>query len=462
MHSIIGWPPNIYDEQKKQFWIFKRDPRAYMQDKSRGLKIIKDRCLVQNDVILVPRDIVNIQDIERTIDTIFPLRALTFPFCSYDIVPLENSIFERIIRSESIIRLSGIKQLSYLTGFEYDSDTGVEVVNTTYLETGYTSFAHTRMQHSLMVSLLMSYLLRDLSRYDYVNGVLAGAFHDIATPAGGEATAQISDEFDEEKNFNYVFHLFENVDEWKREYPEFDILYIASIIQNNGLVGNILDICDKIAYVALDCYHFAYAGDSPIRDFALKNPLFCDVMLNVRITPDRQNVYFEDRIALFYFLYARALEFEALLKKPSRKVNEYYIRSLIKKLLLNKIVSKRDLLTNSDEYLLKIIMDYFGEDVKLLIDKKDFLQVVVCSFSEIDCIIKECETNGWTFLGKEKLQGFNPNIDFLVKDIKGDIIPFKDAEPELAKFLDNMAYTINNYGLYFRTNKPQQIKYIEV
>jgi hypothetical protein len=462
LRDTLGWPPNIDRSAEEQFWEFFKNPEYYLNNHRQVIEdFIKEKCIPLKDTMLVPRDIVEPAGFRDLVDFCF---FINFPFCSYNIWPFDEGIFEDIWhRSPSIRRLSGIKQLSYLTGFVYDDEIQLEVVDITYMTTGYTVFVHTRAEHSLLVSLLMSLMLDGFSRYDYINGVLAGAFHDIATPAGGEATAGISDEFDEEENFLEVFHLFENEQDWEDRYPEFDLSYIAEIIRNKGLVGQILDYCDKIAYVILDIYH--YANTSPnnfIRRIVKKHPLFGDILWDLKIDREKGIVYFDNPSRLFNFLELRALEFEDLLKRPSRKLNEWYVRNIIQNLLKKKVITREDLLTKDDDFINYVIMEYYGEMLRDMWNKEDFLKAIVCQKDEVDNKISECKAKGWHLLGKERIKGFKPDTHILVKDSNGNIIPFSQAEPQRTAHIKSLSCDTNTIALYFRTHKPQETKYIDI
>lgn len=462
MREVLGWPPNIDRSAEEQFWDFARDPHNYLNcHQDRIASFIKDRCFPLKDVMLVPRDTVEPFGFRDMVNFSF---FMNFPFCSYNIWPLDEGIFEDIwFSSPSIRRLSGIKQLSYLTGFVYDDEIKVKVVDITYITTGYTVFVHTRAEHSLLVSLLMALMLDGFSKYDYINGVLAGAFHDIATPAGGEATAGISDEFDEEENFLEVFHIFEDEQKWKDKYPEFDLTYIAEIIKNKGLLGQILDYCDKIAYVILDIYH--YANTSPnnfIRRLVKKHPLFGDVLWDLKIDKEKKIIYFDNPSNLFYFLELRALEFEDLLKRPSRKLNEWYVRNIIKRLLEEGVISRQDLLTKDDEFINYVIMEYFGEMLRDLWNAEDFLKAVICKPEDVEDKVKECEGKGWYLLGQESIKGFKPDTHIMVKDSNGNIVPFKQAEPQRASHIEALSSDTKTIALYFRTHKPEKTTYIDI
>ncbi|NTU69577.1 hypothetical protein HGB13_01965 [bacterium] len=462
MRETLGWPPNIDKSADEQFWEFIKDPDEFIKNNGKNIEaFVRNRCFILKDAMLVPRDTMEPFGFRDAIDFCF---FMNFPFCSYNIWPLDDGIFEDIwFNSPAIRRLTGIKQLSYLTGFVYDDEIQQEVIDISYMTTGYTAFTHTRAEHSLLVSLLMSLMLDGFGRYDYINGVLAGAFHDIATPAGGEATAGVSDEFDEEENFKEVFYLFEDEEKWKDKYPEFDIEYISRIIKNEGLVGKILDMCDKLAYVILDVYH--YANTSPnnfIRRFAKRYPLFGDIIWNLKIDREREIVYFDDPSALFYFLEVRAYEFEDLLKRPSRKLNEWYVRSIVKKLLKAKKITRHDLLTKDDEFINYAILEYYGELLNCLWNKEDFLKAVICNPEEVDTTISNCLGKGWQLMGQERIRGFKPDTDILVKDSKGNIVPFRQAEKQKAAHIEAIAQDTGTIALYFRTHTPQETTFIDI
>lgn len=441
--DAIGWPPNLKKSIDRQLKKFRKNP--WMNLDLETEEFMEKDLIKIKDMSLVPR--YKAWPIGLMNQLNFPF-FIPFFFSSFDLIPEEDSIYDDIHCAPSIIRLSEIHQLSYLTEYDYTIP-GPSIPLTVCAGT----FAHRREQHSLMVALIMGFLLQDFPREDYVNGVLAGGLHDIATPAGGEATIGISKDFCEEKNFLEVFHIFEDEKWWKRRYPEFDLQKIASIVRNEGLLGKMLDIADILAYVPIDCFHHANADCNILRYYLTHYHSFCDIMWDIRITPDRDNIYFENSKDLGIFLQARILEFKELLKNPNRRAGELYIRNLIKKGLELKVLTRDELLRKDDSYVTEKLKEAFGEDITDISEAIGNYRTIKCPADELELELTMLKKGGYEIIGHENLTSVKTNAHYLVLDPylgKKRIITFKEARPSTSLELEDISQSIEGTAIYYK------------
>lgn len=154
----------------------------------------------------------------------------------------ENDIYEKAFQNFPMERLHEIKALSFL------SCIGLDLKHTVFLE-----YPHTRLDHSFTVAIVMEKILRQNGFEDAeINvGIIAGLIHDIATPACGDATKKIDPEALDEEKF-----WWKTIGEKGQEFIT-DELGIAKetvddIIKNKSLLGQVLDIADRITYTMKD------------------------------------------------------------------------------------------------------------------------------------------------------------------------------------------------------------------
>lgn len=167
-----------------------------------------------------------------------------------------DGFIDRAVERLGLRRLVMVRQLSYL------SDPITTAVGPTSLQGLAT---HNRLAHSvnvaLFVTLIASRYLKQRKRgYQLTLRLLqaiqiAALIHDIMTPAGGDGIKAIDPEgLDEDVRLveflarPYVRQFLEEVG--------IDPALILAILHHQGVLGQLLDLCDKIAYVAtdLECY----------------------------------------------------------------------------------------------------------------------------------------------------------------------------------------------------------------
>lgn len=155
-------------------------------------------------------------------------------------------------------RLAGIRQLSYL----------VEPMRIARENGGMTTppyFTHTRLEHVFDVAAIMTLMLEnqhDISREEKNLARVAALTHDAFMPAGGELIKYVDEErFDENAHYPKLFRR----NGWRLFADTYGLNEerLAETILNNGWTGVLLDLADKLAYVARDADTIFATADLP-------------------------------------------------------------------------------------------------------------------------------------------------------------------------------------------------------
>lgn len=281
----------------------------------------------------------------------------------------EGGIFRELYLSEALSRLAGIKQLEYL--ISPFSKEGTEESLQPHLFYLHPYFHHTRRDHSILTAVLMKKVLAraGFSEKERAAPVLTAACHDIAMPAGGDATKRIDPEnLDEEKNFRWVMEQDGLAEKWKKQFG-FDVSMASEWVQNKHLIGKLLDVLDKISYTAVDCYHIGRLGQqteskSKIVSLCNQYPLIMDVWQDIQFTTDKTNFGFSDPGRLFQFLLLRVHEHKETLFNPDSLTLSYFFKQKTQLLYEKGIITKEQLLTKGDEWLLSELNKHYPEEIK--------------------------------------------------------------------------------------------------
>lgn len=228
-----------------------------------------------------------------------------------------------------------------------------------------------KRDHSILTAALMEVILarNGFSKNERDAAVLTAACHDIAMPAGGNLTQEIDyKNLNKEENFSLAMERSGLIEKWNKQFG-FDILLASDWVKNKHLIGKLLDVLDKISYVALDCYHIRKLSQqqkikSQIHSICACHPLIMDVWQDIQFLPDKTNFGFSNPDKLFNFLLLRAHTFKEVFKNPDSKTLEYFLAQKSKLLYEKGIVTKEQLLTNDDQWLMSILNKYYFEEIK--------------------------------------------------------------------------------------------------
>ncbi|MDD5145660.1 MAG: HD domain-containing protein [Candidatus Pacebacteria bacterium] len=364
------------------------------------------------NVYLVPRDrYMEVVDEFGDIVAVGNLDKAMFPFSSYDFYAdiLEEKYFQELL-SQAFYRLGEISQLGYLVPPRpEDWDPNISI--SYYVP----AFPHTRWAHSRLVAFLMEAVLAShgFMEKERLPIILTAAYHDIAIPAGGDSIKRVNmEELDEENNFEWVLNHYGLVEEWSKEYG-FDIQVAKQWVKNQGLFGRLLDVIDKMAYTALDCYYVGVDRPCNVRTFGLKNPLIMDVWQDIKIKEDRSDLAFTNPDRLFNFLLFRAYEHTDLLMNPYSRALDFFLTKLVQPLYEKGIVTREQLLTQDDMWLKDVLrVSYPKRNASIIIEPE---LISWKKFDDREQFEKFCSENKEAD-HTEYIKGFNLGLDFKVYD----------------------------------------------
>ena len=277
---------------------------------------------------------------------------LRVPFTGLGYLVSDRGFTRDVVEAFGLFRLHNIRQLGYL----HDPATGPEED----LRVGF-NFSHTRYEHVLNVSAIATLIAANirLPREEVRHLRAAALTHDTLTPAGGDTVKLVDREaFDEDLHYPEVFERHRQGWEVLRRKYGLRAAKLTAIVQNQGPLGRILDMADKLAYVARDAdmylarYHPA-PGYIPPRGFgaAMKltrsDPLICGWWDSVRLVEG--NLAITDTERLVKFLKLRAYLFRDLYYNPSARFMEHAIVSVMVRHMYRKgELSRDDLLRMTD------------------------------------------------------------------------------------------------------------------
>ncbi|OGH05187.1 MAG: hypothetical protein A2W22_05985 [Candidatus Levybacteria bacterium RBG_16_35_11] len=368
----------------------------------------------------------------------------------------DTSIYEEAHGSLPLMRLHHIRSLSFL------SYLGKNRESLYYI----TPANHTRYDHSLVVAMVSEEILKQncFPQEEINKGILAGLVHDIATPAHGDATKKTDPRNLDEENF------------WSEVIGEKGLEYLAKyglskegmdqIIHNQGVLGKVLDIADKITYTMKDVYNLYTVLVAPAENFdpvffplyiiMQKAPQVGDIYKDVNIRRSTREVFFSDPERFFDFLKLRAIISKNYYYNPSSQGRDLLIRRLIEPIYSveeDTLLNPSKLRSIGDESLLNIISNYYGIVTTSymfgnLINWHPRYEVFKTWEEEKRRESELRREQGIWVIGTYYCKGFNTAVDFSVL-YEGEIIPFEEAMPWKANELQEMSDSVKGYYVFY-------------
>jgi hypothetical protein len=351
-----------------------------------------------------------------------------------------------------IFRLGGIRQLAFL----HDP-----------LSEGFAlHFDHTRLCHVVDVMAIATLMAtrNRIPRADWRALRVAALTHDVLTPAGGDTTKSVDwKAFDEDAHYPEAFERFAAGPFLRRQ--RLSAGQLASIVRNEGVLGRLLDIADKIAYVGRDAWNYVHRihlirkerSEEPsayrrIEAILNAHPMVCGVWDSV-VVADGQ-VFVRDGERLGDFLELRARLFRDLYFNPEARFLEHTLASIIIRDLYESGRLTRDrLLTMVDgelEGLFSEVLEVYFAGKSLIVTDSDHARVeTFASQAAAERREDELEATGDYVVMNETFVGAtSPGTKILVlKD--GHIQPFSEAYPEKTEALLEIVRNDRPYRLYY-------------
>lgn len=370
----------------------------------------------------------------------------------------EGSIYDEAGQEiKALRRLGNIKALSFL------SFIGPQAPRDNF----YIEHHHTRFDHSLVVALTTEQILRQNgASLDQINiGIVAGLLHDIATPALGDAAKQLDPERLNEEG-SWWKTLDTKAKKFVRGFTDKETL--DRIIKNQGVLGEVLDIADRITYVMKDLYNVI----GPIKPEELEsNPLLATIKDILSFYPEIGNIYkevgvdqrkgkvfFNDPNMLYAFLLLRAGLHREFYLHPINQGRDLFVAKLLQPLYFKDGASELNpsLLRQMTDYdLLKKLKGRYFPGIPA---EPDFHNLTnwIPIFEKLDteeeaiARAKQLKQNAdLAVVGIKKCRGFDPGISYNVVGKNGKIMPFSEFDTNRAKNLQALGESTQGFFVFY-------------
>lgn len=380
----------------------------------------------------------------------------------------EGDIYDKASRNLPLDRLHSIKALSFL------SYIGPDPEHTIFME-----YPHTRLDHSLTVAIVMEKILQQngFENTEINIGIIAGLIHDIATPAHGDATKKIDpDALDEEKFW------WEAIDRKGQEFTTQKlgipnaIKVFDDIINNRGLLGQVLDIADRITYTMKDLNAVIHGnGDYnsltklsldpallPLRYIISHYPRIGNIYKEVGVDRKKQAVFFNNPEHLGVWLLLRAHLYQALYLNPVSLGRDLFVGELMRPLYSrngNTLLTPEKLRNLTDEELMRIVQKaYYGSTEPIVGFSRIYNDLVnwyplfkkFGSNKEAEDFAKRLKRRkNIMVIGISECKGFDPATSYRVADQSGNVMPFSEFNPGAAREIEQIAEETKGVFVFF-------------
>lgn len=379
------------------------------------------------------------------------------PFSRLNETRFENPLYAELIDTREIQRLKHIRQLGFI------------LVDITPGGNYKDPLMHTRFTHTTSGATIAREILQNnnLPQKDIDTGVMSFLLHDTAIPALGDPTMHLDPEgLDEETHWQEV------AGRKTRRLLSSQGITIEDVdhaIKNEGLLGQVIDIADRIAYVAGDfreVYLDNYGRQKNNAILAGREEIFGQVSLNeysfpdnlrnlgdlyqtVKVDKEHQQVYFADVNKLRTFLFVRAMLHRDLYQHPYNVGRDMLYTQMIRPFYTPNVevgnnpyyLTPKKLHRMKDSDLISHIFKYANRE-----QARTYLQLTVDSWSpdfekfgsvaQVMQRVEELKNAPETIvLGYKELNGFDPGLDYLVES-NNKILPYKFADPKGAKLIE--------------------------
>jgi HD superfamily phosphohydrolase len=369
----------------------------------------------------------------------------TLPFSGIGYIILEDGIAERTINLFKLYRLGGIKQLGYLHFPTITKDGPIMLVR---------GFPHNRYVHSLDVATIGMLILASNGFSEKMQQLyrVAGMTHDTLTPPGSDSIKWIDRKlFDEDLHYP---ELMARID-WS-QLPELLAnarKLLPQIILNRGILGSVLDIADKIAYISRDLQAFYINGPKldgyyELKDLLKEEPQPCSLWECVRIKNDR--MYFSDKARLINFLMIRATMFGKLYSNPSSRFWELFVKTFVQKRLYETGKLTRDMLLRMQDMHLHEMINaniepYFMDS---FVGQRSECMETFETLEQAQAREQQLRAKGRRVIMIEEAFVAKAGVHFLVETNSG-LQPLSKADPESAQRIKDTMDPGYKFGLHY-------------
>jgi len=378
------------------------------------------------------------------------------PYTGLSYMVEEDGLCGDVYRTFNLGRLSGIKQLGFLQA-------PLSLVNDMQYRMPLSE--SNRYIHSLDVMAVATMIGQNLGLSASRMATLrtAALTHDIATPAGGDSVKMVDFQALDE-DLNYKPYL-ERMDGWKELAQKWNIRkdVLFSTIRNEGLLGEILDVADKCAYVGRDIKSFRNMiegwvsverhGMETLQRLLYAAPQVCSIWDSLAVCDGR--LVFTDIPRLVTFLKVRVLLFREFYYHPRARFGEFMMSRLLVKALYKKgILTPEILLELDDNGLELIIQQEYGYRVFGTIRSDQARVETFYSMPEAERFMSKLKRQGNLFvLCDDNTRAIKTGTNFLVRT-KGMVMKLADAAPLDAQEIQQMAELLPRVHVYWIEGEP--------
>jgi hypothetical protein len=388
----------------------------------------------------------------------------SLPFSTFGEWIKEEDYLDEGERALPVGRLTNVSTLGFLVDTRYK-------IRLQY----YLPFHQGRHEHDLGVAAVAGKVAAaNGASKDIIRKVsIAGLMHDQATPAGGDATKWLDPvSLHEEDHWKDVLGESGNayLDRYGIDRNEMD-----KVIHGKGVLGEILDIADRVTYTMIDLFN---TGTGPTReipqqlrrrnkklnDLVQEDPLVGDIFRTVRVNWETGQVYFTDPNKLRIFLEIRARMHQYVYLNRESQGRDMLFTEMLKPFY--SVVPQEGKLTPdqlrimTDNQLFEFIsaqynfpkkyQDYFGNHFELFMTTWRPLYIQAASLEETALIKEKLEQDPRIkVVGIKHIRGFNPGTSYNIIDTNGNIVPFSEFDPKNTAKLEAMGRSTEGFVVYF-------------
>ncbi len=388
-------------------------------------------------------------------DVLAIMYALPYSGISY--VVHEGGLCEDFCQRFKLFRLQSIKQLGFLQA-PWSRETSAIRMS---LSEG------SRYSHSLDVMTVATTMGHNvgLSKTRLNTLRLAALSHDMGTPAGGDSVKLVDPHgLDEDENYPALIDAIE----WEdlRKKYRIDRTLLVDTVRNEGVLGQLLDIADKIAYIGRDLHdtkhhierataRYDQLGMRTLKSLLEYHPYVCSLWDSVVVRNGQ--VAFTDAARLYAFLSVRVVMFRELYYHPYSRFGEFLLSRLLVKVLYQRgDLTKEDLLRMTDGELERKLGEAFGLPNIMHTCSTEHARVKTFrSIEEASAFTERLALAGNAFfLLDDNRRAIKPGTDLLVTT-KNGVAPFEEAYPADAKGVHEMASRLPLIHVYYLAADPE-------
>lgn len=376
----------------------------------------------------------------------------------------EGDIYERAFENLPLGRLAYVKALSFLSYEEFDPKYAI-----------FAPYPHTRFEHAFVVSLVSGEILKlnGFSQQDINTGIIAGLVHDNATPAFGDATKKVDPKALDEERF-----WWQSINKKGRDFITKELKIqrkmLDQLIKNKGILGQVLDIADRITYTMIDLdavipkkplsstTSYDELRLSALRQLLSDYPKIGNICKEVVVDRNKQKIFFSNPEHLGIFLLLRAHLHQALYLKPANQGRDLFVAKVLSSLYSrtdsNAPLTPQRLREMTDEDLLAILQKhykpqvYFPQEIyrDLVEWHPEFGEFGKNHLARAKQFAEELKKKkNMVLVGIHKCKGFDPTTSYNVIDKSGNIMPFKNFDPELALKIEEIAMETKRVYVFY-------------